>query len=89
VFWHTLVIPKAPAQISILPGGFAHVARGGQKIAAAAMKAFKADGSPFQNSTNRRRSGGVSPAHACDAAHNGIGLLPPASRKEDSKVAGG
>ena len=43
---HTLVIPKAAARniLDITPDDFAHVARGTHKIAAAAMKAFKAEG---------------------------------------------
>src|SRR3979411_2003722 len=47
---HTLVIPKAPARniLDILPGDFAHVARGAHKIARAAMTAFKADGITVQ-----------------------------------------
>src|ERR1700743_2941484 len=47
---HTLVIPKAPARniLDIKAGDFAHVARGTHKIAAAAMKAFKAQGITVQ-----------------------------------------
>ena len=47
---HTLVIPKAPARniLDIKPDDYAHVARGAHKIAAAAMKAFKADGITIQ-----------------------------------------
>ena len=47
---HTLVIPKAPARniLDIAPDDFAHVARGAQKIATAAMKAFAADGMTVQ-----------------------------------------
>ena len=47
---HTLVIPKAPARniLDITPDDFAHVARGAQKIARAAMTAFKADGITVQ-----------------------------------------
>src|SRR5207245_10543334 len=43
---HTLVIPKVPARniLDITPDDFAHVARGAHKIAAAAMKAFHANG---------------------------------------------
>ena len=47
---HTLVIPKAPARniLDITPDDYAHVARAAHKIAAAAMKAFKADGITIQ-----------------------------------------
>ena len=68
---HTLVIPKAPARniLDITPDDYAHVARGAHKIAAAAMKAFKADGITVQQFNEaRRRTGRVPPAHARDAA---------------------
>ena len=47
---HTLVIPKAAARniLDIAPEDFAHVARGAHRIAAAAMKAFNADGITVQ-----------------------------------------
>src|SRR5436305_14210274 len=47
---HTLVIPKAPARniLDISPDDFAHVARGAQRIARAAMPAFEADGITLQ-----------------------------------------
>src|ERR1700740_3146092 len=47
---HTLVVPKAPARniLDIKPDDYAHVARGAHKIAAAAMKAFHADGITIQ-----------------------------------------
>ena len=47
---HTLVIPKAPARniLDITPDDYAHVARAAHKIAAAAMKAFNADGITVQ-----------------------------------------
>src|SRR5262245_65633950 len=47
---HTLVIPKAPARniLDIKPDDYAHVARGAHTIAAAAMKAFNADGLTVQ-----------------------------------------
>src|SRR5258706_332302 len=68
---HTLVIPKAPARniLDITPEDFAHVARGAHKIAAAAMKAFKADGITLQqfneacggaSGVNSQRSGFMS-----------------------------
>src|SRR4029077_17459207 len=47
---HTLVIPKVPARniLDITADDFAHVARAAHKIAAAAMKAFHADGITVQ-----------------------------------------
>ena len=68
---HTLVIPKAPARniLDIDPEDFAHVARGAHTIARAAKIAFKADGITLQQfSEAGRRPGGVSPAHARNAA---------------------
>jgi len=43
---HTLVIPKAPARniLDVSPEDFAYVARVAQKVARAAVTAFKADG---------------------------------------------
>ncbi len=78
---HTLVIPKAPARniLDISPEDFAHVARGAHRIAAAAMTAFKADGITVQQ-FNEALHMHVMPRH------DGIALLPPASRKEDAKV---
>ena len=68
---HTLVIPKAPARniLDIKVEDYLHVARATHKIAAAAKKAFHADGvidPAIQR--GRRRTGGVSPACPCDAA---------------------
>jgi len=47
---HTLVIPKASARniLDIAPDDFAHVARSAQRIARAALTAFKADGITVQ-----------------------------------------
>ena len=86
---HTLVIPKAPARniLDIKPDDYAHVARGAHKIAAAAMKAFGADGMTVQQ-FNEPAGGQVVvhlPMHVMPR-HDGIALLPPASRKEDVKV---
>ncbi len=77
---HTLVIPKAPARniLDISPDDYAHVARGAHRIARAAMTAFKADGITVQQFNHLHMH--VMPRH------NGVALLPPASRKEDAKV---
>jgi len=86
---HTLVIPKAPARniLDIDPEDFAHVARAAQKIAAAAMKAFNADGITVQQFSEAAGGQVVFHLHThVMPRHNGIALLPPASRKEDTKV---
>src|SRR3954447_19465122 len=86
---HTLVIPKAPARniLDISPEDFAHVARGSRKIARAAMHAFKADGITLQQFSEA--AGGQVLFHLhmhVMPRHDGVALLPPASRKEDAKV---
>src|ERR1700682_60987 len=86
---HTLVIPKAPARniLDISSDGFAHVARGAHKIARAAMAAFKADGIPVQQFNDPAGGQVVFHLHMhVMPRHNGVALLPPASRKEDAKV---
>jgi histidine triad (HIT) family protein len=86
---HTLVIPKAPARniLDITPDDFAHVARGTHRIAAAAMTAFKADGIMVQQFNEAAGGQVVFHLHMhVMPRHDGIALLPPASRKEDAKV---
>ena len=86
---HTLVIPKAAARniLDITPDDFAHVARGTHKIAAAAMKAFKAEGITVQQFSEAASGQVVYHLHMhVMPRHDGIALLPPASRKEDGKV---
>src|SRR5436190_1577799 len=86
---HTLVIPKAPARniLDITPDDYAHVARGAHKIAAAAMKAFKADGITIQQFNEAAGGQVVFHLHMhVLPRHDGIAMLPPASRKEDVKV---
>ncbi len=86
---HTLVIPKAPARniLDITPDDFAHVARAGQTIARAAMTAFKADGITVQQFSEPAGGQVVFHLHMhVMPRHEGIPLLPPASRKEDGKV---
>src|SRR6201995_5430546 len=86
---HTLVIPKAPARniLDISAEDFAHVARASQKIARAAMKAFTADGITVQKSTEPASGQLVYPLHMhVMPPHDGVALLPAASRKEDPKV---
>jgi histidine triad (HIT) family protein len=86
---HTLVIPKAPARniLDISPEDFAYVARGAHKIAGAAMHAFKADGITVQQFSEAAGGQVVFHLHMhVMPRHDGIALLPPASRKEDAKV---
>jgi histidine triad (HIT) family protein len=86
---HTLVIPKAAARgiLDISPDDYAHVARGAHRIAAAAMKAFKADGITVQQFNEPAGGQVVFHLHMhVMPRHDGVALLPPASRKEDAKV---
>ena len=86
---HTLVIPKAPARniLDISAEDYAHVARATHKIAAAAMKAFKADGITVQQFNEPAGGQVVFNLHMhVMPRRDGIALLPPASRKEDGKV---
>ena len=86
---HMLVIPKAPARniLDITPDDYAHVARGAHKIANAAMTAFKADGITVQQFNEAAGGQVVFHLHMhVMPRHDGVPLLPPASRKEDVKV---
>jgi histidine triad (HIT) family protein len=86
---HTLVIPKAPARniLDISADDYAHVARAAHKIAAAAMQAFAADGITVQQFNEPAGGQVVFHLHMhVMPRHDGIALLPPASRKEDPKV---
>lgn len=86
---HTLVIPKASARniLDIKPDDYAHVARATHKIAAAAMKAFNADGITVQQFNEPAGGQVVFHLHVhVMPRHDGVAMLPPASRKEDAKV---
>jgi histidine triad (HIT) family protein len=86
---HTLIIPKAPARniLDVAPDDLAHVARAAQKIARAAMKAFDADGITVQQFNEAAGGQVVFHLHVhVMPRHDGIALLPPASRKEDPKI---
>ena len=86
---HTLVIPKAPARniLDIKVEDYLHVARATHKIAAAAKKAFRADGITIQQFNETAGGQVVFHLHVhVMPRHDGIALLPPASRKEDVKV---
>jgi histidine triad (HIT) family protein len=86
---HTLVIPKAPARniLDIAPEDFAHVARAARRIARAAITAFKADGITLQQFNEPAGGQVVFHLHMhVMPRHEGVVLLPPASRKEEAKV---
>jgi histidine triad (HIT) family protein len=86
---HTLVIPKAPARniLDIEVEDYLHVARATHKIAAAAKKAFHADGITIQQFNETAGGQVVFHLHVhVMPRHDGIALLPPASRKEGVKV---
>ena len=86
---HTLVIPKAPARniLDISAEDFAHVAQASHKIAHAAMKAFAADGITVQQFSEPASGQVVYHLHMhVMPRHDGVALLPAASRKEDAKV---
>jgi histidine triad (HIT) family protein len=86
---HTLVIPKAPARnvFDIAPEDFAAVARTAQKIAIAIKKAFAAGGITLAQANERAGGQVVFHLHMhIMPRHDGVALLPAASRKEDMKV---
>ena len=86
---HTLVIPKAPARniLDIKVEDYLHVARATHKIAAAAKRAFHADGITIQQFNETAGGQVVFHLHVhVMPRHDRIALLPPASRKEDIKV---
>lgn len=86
---HTLVIPKVPARniLDIKPDDYANVARGAHKIAAAAMQAFKADGITVVQFNEAAGGQVVFHLHMhVMPRHDGVAMLPPASRQEDAKV---
>ena len=86
---HTLVIPKAPARniLDIKVEDYLHVARSTHQIAAAAKKAFDADGITIQQFNETAGGQVVFHLHVhVMPRHIGVALLPPASRKGDAKV---
>jgi histidine triad (HIT) family protein len=86
---HTLVIPKAPARniFDIAPEDFAAVARTTQMVSVAVKKAFTADGVTLQQANERAGGQVVFHLHMhVLPRHDGVSLLPPASRREDMKV---
>jgi histidine triad (HIT) family protein len=86
---HTLVIPKAPARniLDIKTEDYLHVARATHKIAAAAKKAFNADGITILQANEPAGGQVVFHLHVhVMPRHEGVAMLPPASRREDVKV---
>jgi histidine triad (HIT) family protein len=86
---HTLVIPKAPARniFDIPPEDFAAVARTTQKVAITLKKVFAADGVTLGQANERAGGQVVFHLHMhVMPRHDGVALLPAASRKEDMKV---
>ena len=86
---HTLVLPKSPARniLDVDPDDLAHVAKVVQKIAKVALQVFRADGITVQQFNEAAGGQVVFHLHVhVMPRHDGIALLPPASRKEDVKV---
>ena len=86
---HTLVIPKAPARniLDIAEEDYLHVGRATRIIARAAKDVFNADGITIQQFNESAGGQVVFHLHVhVMPRHNGIAMLPPASRKEDAKV---
>lgn len=86
---HALVIPKAPARniLDIKPDDFAETARIASRIAVAARKAFSADGITLEQFSEPAAGQTVYHLHIHILPRfTGVALLPPASRKEDTKV---
>src|SRR3989440_3672976 len=86
---HMLVIPKTPARnvLDASPGQLAACMKTVQKVAAAAMKAFGAAGITVQQFNEPAGGQVVFHLHMhVMPRHDGVALLPPASRKEDVKV---
>lgn len=86
---HTLVIPKAPARnvLDISAEDFAHVARTAHKIAAAAKRAFNADGITIQQFSEQAGGQVVFHLHMHVMPRMlGVSLVPPMSNKESPAV---
>ena len=86
---HTLVIPKAPARniLDIKTEDYLHVARATHKIAAAAKKAFNADGITVQQFNEGAGGQVVFHLHMhVIPRKSGVPMKPPASEKEKPEV---
>src|SRR3982074_1725877 len=85
---HVLVLPKAPVRniLDATPDDLAHVIKVAQKIAKVSVEAFGADGITIQQFNESAGGQVVFHLHMhVMPRHDGIALLPPASRKEDVK----
>ena len=86
---HTLVIPKAPARniLDIKVEDYLHVARATHKIAAAAKKAFNADGVTIQQFNEGAGGQVVFHLHIhVIPRKQSVAMKPPASEKEKPDV---
>ena len=86
---HTLVLPKSPARnlLDVDPADLAHVMQVAQKIAKASMTVFGADGITIQQFNESAGGQVVFHLHMhVLPRHEGVAMLPPATRKEDVKV---
>jgi histidine triad (HIT) family protein len=86
---HTLVIPKAAARsiLDIPADDFSEVARTAKKVAIAAVKAFDAEGVIVQQFSEAASGQVVFHLHMhVMPMRTGVDLLPPQTRKEDTKV---
>ena len=86
---HALVLPKAPARniLDVSRDDLAHVMEVAQKIAKASVEVFAADGVTIQQFNEPAGGQVVFHLHVhVMPRHDGVALLPPASRKEDPKV---
>ncbi len=86
---HTLILPKAPARnlLDVDPEDLAHVAKVTQKIAKAAMRAFKADGITLQQFNESAGGQVVFHLHVhIVPRHNGVAMKPPASEMEKPEI---
>jgi histidine triad (HIT) family protein len=86
---HTLVIPKAPARnlLDAAPADLAHVMNVAQKVARAALQAFKADGITVQQFNEAAGGQVVFHLHVhIVPRHDGVAMKPPASAMESPDV---
>jgi histidine triad (HIT) family protein len=86
---HTLILPKAPARnlLDIEPDDLAHVMQVTQKIARAAMQAFKAHGITVQQFNESAGGQVVFHLHVhVVPRHEGVAMQPPASVMEKPEI---
>jgi len=86
---HTLVIPKSPARnlLDVKPDDLAHLMRVVQKISAAAMKVFDADGLTLQQFNEAAGGQVVFHLHVhIIPRKNAVPMKPPATYKEETSV---